>query len=88
VEQPTAWVRQRGPRIIPIVGVRKLDQLQDVLGGADVQISDEQLARLDSLSRIDLGFPYNLLQGPEGQMVYGDLEASIELPPTAPYRWR
>jgi hypothetical protein len=33
------WVRQRGERIIPIVGVRKLDQLQDILSSLDVELS-------------------------------------------------
>jgi aryl-alcohol dehydrogenase-like predicted oxidoreductase len=83
----TAWVRHRGQRIIPIVGVRKLTQLQDVLGSLDVAVPADQLARLDKASRIEFGFPYNLLSGPEGQVVYGDLEPKIELPPAAPYRW-
>ena len=83
-----AWVRQRGRRIIPIVGVRKLEQLQDLLGSLDVELSAEQLSRLDEVSRIELGFPYNLLRAPvEGQMVYGDLEPQIDLPAAAPYRW-
>jgi aryl-alcohol dehydrogenase-like predicted oxidoreductase len=83
-----AWVRQRGERIIPIVGVRKLDQLQDLLGSLEVELSAEHLSRLNEASRIELGFPYNLLRGPAGQMVYGDLEPQIELPRAAPYRWQ
>jgi hypothetical protein len=43
---------------------------------------------LDEVSRIELGFPYELLRGPQGQMVYGDLEPQIDLPSTAAYRWR
>jgi aryl-alcohol dehydrogenase-like predicted oxidoreductase len=83
----TAWVRQRGRRLIPIVGVRKLEQLRDLLGSLEVELSAEHLWRLDEASRIELGFPYNLLRAPvEGQMVYGDLEPRIELPPAAPYR--
>jgi aryl-alcohol dehydrogenase-like predicted oxidoreductase len=84
----TSWVRQRGQRIIPIVGVRKPEQLQDLLGSLDVELSAEHLARLDEASRIELGFPYELLRGPQGQMVYGDLEPQIELPGAAPIRWR
>lgn len=82
-----AWVRQRGERTIPIVGIRKLDQLRDTLGSLEVSLASEQLARLDKASEIDLGFPYDLLRAPvEGQMVYGDLEPQIELPQAAPYR--
>ena len=40
-----------------------------------------------TMSRIEYGFPYELLGGPQGQMVYGDLEPQIDLPPTAPIRW-
>lgn len=84
----TAWVRQRGERVIPVVGVRKLDQLADLLGCLDVELSPEQLSRLNEVSRFELGFPYNLLcDRVLGQMVYGDLEPQIDLPPAAPYRW-
>jgi aryl-alcohol dehydrogenase-like predicted oxidoreductase len=81
-----AWVRQRGEGIVPIVGVRELEQLEDVLGSLDVQLSADHRSRLDEVSRIELGFPYTLLQSPVGQLVYGDLEPSIELPRSAPYR--
>jgi aryl-alcohol dehydrogenase-like predicted oxidoreductase len=81
-----AWLRQRHRRVIPILGARKLEQLQDVLGSLEVGLAAEHLARLDEVSRIELGFPYELLRGPQGQMVYGDLEPQIDLPSTAPYR--
>jgi aryl-alcohol dehydrogenase-like predicted oxidoreductase len=83
-----AWVRQRDRRIIPITGIRTLEQLEDVLGCLDVQLPAEHLARLSDVSRIELGFPYELLMGPQGQDVYGDLEPRIELPAAAPIRWR
>ena len=81
-----AWVRQRDPRVIPIVGVRTVEQMRDHLGSLDVRLSDDHFARLDKASEIDLGFPYNLLRSPDGQAVYGDLAASIDLPEAAPYR--
>jgi aryl-alcohol dehydrogenase-like predicted oxidoreductase len=85
----TAWVRQRARRIIPILGIRKPEQLQDLLGSLEVELSAEHRSRLDEVSRIELGFPYNLLRAPvDGQMVYGDLEPKIELPTAAPYRWQ
>jgi aryl-alcohol dehydrogenase-like predicted oxidoreductase len=83
-----AWVRQRDRRLIPIAGVRTLEQLQDILGGLDVALSAKHLSSLDQASQLELGFPYELLRGPQGQLVYGDLEPQIDLPPTAPYRWR
>jgi len=82
-----AWVRQRADCIIPVVGVRTVDQLGDIVAAADVQLGPESVAALADASRIDLGFPYDLLCGPQGQMVYGDLEPLLDLPPNAPYRW-
>jgi aryl-alcohol dehydrogenase-like predicted oxidoreductase len=82
-----AWVRRRDRRLIPILGIRTLDQLHDVLGCLEVELPAEHRARLDQAGRIELGFPYELLRGPQGQMVYGDLEPQIDLPPTAPIRW-
>jgi hypothetical protein len=80
-------VRQRGERVIPIVGVRTLNQLHDVLGSLDLKLSADNLSQLDGVSAIELGFPYTLLQSPLGQLVYGDVEPKIDLPPTAPFRW-
>jgi aryl-alcohol dehydrogenase-like predicted oxidoreductase len=82
-----AWLRQRDRRIIPILGIRTPEQLDDALGCLEVELAAEHLARLDRVSRIELGFPYDLLGGPQGQLVYGDLEPQIDLPPTAPIRW-
>lgn len=85
----TAWVRHRSERIIPVVGVRTLDQFDDVVRSLQVQLPAEQLARLNKASQIDFGFPYDLLRDPVlGQMVYGDLEPRIDLPASAPYRWQ
>lgn len=85
----TAWVRHRSERIIPVVGVRTLDQFDDVVRSLQVQLPAEQLARLTKASQIDFGFPYDLLRDPVlGQMVYGDLEPRIDLPASAPYRWQ
>ena len=59
------WVRQQQDKaqIIPILGARRLDQLQDNLAVLEWQLSDEQLKRLDEASAIDLGFPHNFLEG-------------------------
>jgi aryl-alcohol dehydrogenase-like predicted oxidoreductase len=83
-----AWVRQRAARIIPVVGIRTLDQLEDILRSLQVQLPRDQWSRLDKVSQLELGFPYSLLSDRVlGQMVYGDLEPQIDLPSSAPYRW-
>ena len=58
-----SWVRRQAPNLIPIVGARKLSQLQDNLGCVDVTLSADHLARLDQASAIELGFPYDFIRG-------------------------
>jgi aryl-alcohol dehydrogenase-like predicted oxidoreductase len=55
-----AWLRYRPVPVIPIVGARKLSQLQDNLASFDLSLSTEQVQALDEASEIDLGFPYSL----------------------------
>jgi aryl-alcohol dehydrogenase-like predicted oxidoreductase len=54
-----AWLRYRPVPVIPIIGARKLSQLQDNLASFDLTLSADQLKRLDEASRIELGFPYD-----------------------------
>jgi aryl-alcohol dehydrogenase-like predicted oxidoreductase len=55
-----AWLRYRPVPVIPIIGARKLSQLQDNLASFDLSLSMEQVQALDEASQIDLGFPYHL----------------------------
>jgi aryl-alcohol dehydrogenase-like predicted oxidoreductase len=57
-----AWLRHRPVPVIPIIGARKLTQLQDNLASLDLQLSPEQLEILDQASHIDLGFPYAMYE--------------------------
>ncbi len=52
-----AWTRARSPAIHPIIGARRLDQLLDNLGAADLELPAEAVARLDAATELDLGFP-------------------------------
>jgi aryl-alcohol dehydrogenase-like predicted oxidoreductase len=56
-----AWVRAQQQRavIIPIVGARSRAHIEDSLGAVDVELSDEELERLEEVSRIELGFPHD-----------------------------
>lgn len=54
-----AWLRYRPVPVIPIIGARKLSQLQDNLASFDLTLSADQLKTLDEASRIELGFPYD-----------------------------
>ena len=57
-----AWVlaqRRRRGVVIPIVGARTEPQLRDNLGALDIELSEDDLARLEETSRIEPGFPYD-----------------------------
>ncbi len=59
-EVALAWLRYRPVPVIPIIGARKLSQLQDNLASFNVALSAEQVKALDEASQIDPGFPYHL----------------------------
>jgi aryl-alcohol dehydrogenase-like predicted oxidoreductase len=57
-----AWVQQGEGNIIPLVGARTKDQLDENLGALDVHLDDAVLARLDEVSAISAGFPHDMLK--------------------------
>jgi aryl-alcohol dehydrogenase-like predicted oxidoreductase len=59
-----AWVRAGQGNIIPLVGARTRDQLVENLGCLEVELSDDQLSRLNEASSISPGFPHDML-GPQ-----------------------
>jgi aryl-alcohol dehydrogenase-like predicted oxidoreductase len=42
-----AWVLSRGPDIVPLIGARRRDQLQEGLGALDVTLSESDVARIE-----------------------------------------
>jgi aryl-alcohol dehydrogenase-like predicted oxidoreductase len=52
-----AWTRTRSPKIHPIIGARRLDQLLDNLGAADIELPSDAITQLEEATGIDLGFP-------------------------------
>jgi aryl-alcohol dehydrogenase-like predicted oxidoreductase len=54
-----AWVRQRGT--IPLLGARTLPQFEDNLASLDFTLDADQLARLESASEIEVGYPHDFL---------------------------
>ena len=73
-----AWLRYRPVPVIPIIGARKLSQLQDNLASLELTLSADQLRTLDEASRIELGFPYSVyaLESTRSTM-YGGLRDQI-----------
>ena len=54
-----AWLLHRSVPVIPIVGARKLTQLEDNIASLTLSLTPDQLASLDEASKIELGFPHH-----------------------------
>ena len=54
-----------------MIGVRTPAQLEDNLGALDVEISPEQMARLDEVSAVPPVFPIDVLKSPAELMMFG-----------------
>ena len=63
-EVALTWLRHRGQPIIPIVGARKIEQLQANLRIVDIRLPEAEVQRLDEASKIELGFPHDFLGKP------------------------
>jgi aryl-alcohol dehydrogenase-like predicted oxidoreductase len=57
-----AWLRAQAG-VIPILGARTSAQLEESLGCMEVALAEDQLERLDEVSRVPLGFPHEFLEG-------------------------
>ncbi|MFM2311720.1 MAG: hypothetical protein RLZZ04_996, partial [Cyanobacteriota bacterium] len=52
-----SWLLSKS--VIPIIGARKVSHLEDNLQCIDLQLPKEQIKQLDTISQIELGFPYD-----------------------------
>ena len=50
-----AWMLHKKPFIVPIPGSRKLERIQENLGAADINLSDEEFGRIEAeLAKIEI----------------------------------
>jgi aryl-alcohol dehydrogenase-like predicted oxidoreductase len=54
-----AWLFEQ--RVIPIIGARRMAQLEDNLAAADTRLSPEQLQTLNEASQVEMGFPHDFV---------------------------
>jgi len=74
-----SWVRQQEGVILPIVGARTEQQITDNLACLDVELSEEELRRLDQVSHVDLGFPHEFLSKDNiREVIYGETFPMID----------
>ncbi len=57
-----AWLQYRPVPVIPIIGARKLSQLEDNLASLELALSDDQVKALDEASQIEMGFPHDFFR--------------------------
>ena len=66
-----AWLLHARP-VVPILGVRTLEQLEDNLGALRHEIDDETVEALNEASAIELGFPHDMLRSARmREVMYG-----------------
>jgi aryl-alcohol dehydrogenase-like predicted oxidoreductase len=56
-----AWTMARSPAVHPIIGARRLGQLEDNLGAAALELPDEAVERLESVTGFSRGFPLDFI---------------------------
>jgi aryl-alcohol dehydrogenase-like predicted oxidoreductase len=56
-----AFTRRNNLNTIPILGARTVTQLQDCLGAAQIILPEEAIIELESVSKIEKGFPHDFL---------------------------
>lgn len=73
------WVRQKPGNVIPILGARRLTQIQDNLGCLEFELSDAHMAELDKIADFKPGFPNAFLLGAHVRdLIFGDSFARLE----------
>ena len=74
-----AWLRYRPVPVIPIIGARKVSQIEDNIASVALTLSAEQLDRLDKASAVPLGFPHDFLSlEPVKAIVFGGMRDRIK----------
>ena len=74
-----AWARHQPGVVIPLLGARNAEQLEENLGAIDLRLDAAHRAVLDAASAIDPGFPHDFLAQPSTQeLIFGGAEVTRE----------
>ena len=75
-----SWLRHRATPVIPIIGARKIEQLKDNISSLEVRLSTDQLARLNEVSKIEMGFPHDFFDREMVRAVaFGGMKDAIDV---------
>jgi aryl-alcohol dehydrogenase-like predicted oxidoreductase len=73
------WVMQQPGIMAPIVGARKIEQLEDNLKAVHLQLSPEDLFALNTISQVEAGFPHEFLNSENVRnIIYGEQQHNID----------
>jgi hypothetical protein len=82
-----AYVIQKAPNVIPVIGGRKVEHLHDNIHALSVRLTDQQIEFLESRTSFDLGFPGNFVgespmaTGKSSRMVATSAKIAFPTPP-------
>jgi aryl-alcohol dehydrogenase-like predicted oxidoreductase len=72
-----AWTMTRSPAVHPILGVRRIDQLQDNLQALDIRLPPESVAQLNEATGFEIGFPHDFIAEMQA-FVFGDVAERVD----------
>ncbi|PGH16277.1 hypothetical protein AJ79_01816 [Helicocarpus griseus UAMH5409] len=58
-----AYVLAKEPNVFPLVGGRKVEHLEDNINALNIRLTSEQIAYLESIKPLDVGFPNSMIGG-------------------------
>jgi aryl-alcohol dehydrogenase-like predicted oxidoreductase len=58
-----AYVMHKAPYVFPLVGGRKVEHIKGNIEALHVELTDDEVAKIDSAYRFDPGFPHTFLSG-------------------------
>ncbi|OLN96924.1 Norsolorinic acid reductase B [Colletotrichum chlorophyti] len=58
-----AYTLQKTPYVFPIIGGRKVEHLQGNIKGLEVELTEDEVAKVESAYEFDPGFPHTFLSG-------------------------
>ncbi len=73
-----AWTLLNPAVVSTILGVRTLAQFEDNLAALDLSLNDAQIDMLDAASRVEPGFPHDLMDSPVAHGMFGGV--NVEKP--------
>ncbi len=75
------WVRQQSGHIIPVLGARRLAQIEDNLGALGFSLSEEHLARLSAVNPPASEFPHSFWNDfVRRELIFGEQVDNLEMP--------